>query len=71
MSEHDTDSNEMQQLVDSIYDAANVSEEARQETQVDEKAEVAYIPPDALNEIAETVDSLSAGGARSEGGEQA
>jgi len=50
----------MEQVVNSLYDAADVSEDARQETQVDSSAEVAYIPPDALNEIAETVVSLRA-----------
>lgn len=60
----------MEQLVNSLYDEASVSEDARQETQVDKHAEVAYIPPDALTEIAETVDSLRAGEARSEGRDQ-
>jgi hypothetical protein len=61
---------DMEQLVNNLYDVANVSEDARQETQVDESAEVAYIPLDALSEIAETVDSLSPEEARSERGEQ-
>jgi len=60
MLDEDTATDDMRQIVHSLYDAADVSEDARQETQVDSSVGVAYIPRDALNEIAETVDSRRA-----------
>ena len=49
---------DMEQLVDTLYDKANMSKEARRETQVDDSAGAVYLPPAALNEIAGTVASL-------------
>lgn len=57
MNDNRTDGTDqsMQELVTSLYEAADVSDEARQETAVDDDSEVAYIPPDALREVTEFI----------------
>jgi len=47
-----------EQVLSKLFDAASVSEQARQEATVDETAEIAYIPPEALREITRHVHSV-------------
>lgn len=63
----DTDE-DMESLVEDLYEKVGVSDDAARETTVDENAGLAYIPPDALAEIADHLAQLEAEAAESGGG---
>jgi len=55
----------MEQLVTELLDIADVSADSRKEVTIDERAEIAHLPQEALSEIAEYTYTMESGKARS------